>query len=764
MRFSILSLWACIWATGLSTSTSGLYSLVERRLPSHCGSIEFQLDAEHGNGTNDAYTVSTASNGSLIVHGNSLSALSTGLRRYLTDVAHVDIYWFIGSTLDDAPSPLPRINSTIVGQSIVPWRYFFNTVTFSYTTAFWSWEDWELELDWLALHGINLALAWVGFEKILLDVFRELGLTDDEILPFFSGPAFQAWNRLGNIQGSWDGGLPLSWIESQFELQNKILVRMLELGMTPILPAFTGFVPRTLTSVFPNATVVNGSRWEDFSLEYTNTTFLEPSDSLFADLQNRVISKQIEYYGNITQFYTLDQYNENNPYSGDLSYLRNITHGTWQSLKAANAAAVWVMQGWLFYSNEDFWTNERIEAYLSGVEEDADMLILDLFSESQPQWQRTNSYYGKPWIWNQLHNYGGNMGLYGQIDNVTINPIEALHNSSSLVGFGLTPEGQEGNEIMYSLLLDQAWQASPIDTKEYFHDWVATRYSSTQISSIPLSLYTAWELLRTSAYNNTNLASNAVPKSILELSPNITGLANRTGHHPTTLNYNTTLVVLAWSNLLTAAAEDETLWSNPSFQHDTVDIGRQVLANSFLSTYTTLIQTWNSTSPTNASKTDVSHLSQTLLSHFPTLSSLLATLPAFRLATWLDGARAQENTTTPTTFTSTNPPSTPYPTSALNQVTLWGPHGEITDYASKQWDELVGLYYRERWSVFLGYLGGVTVRGYEGGVVGEMVRGVEGAFQRGGEWGRGSGEEWEKGVRGVVEGEVVPFLRGIGGL
>ncbi|KZM21014.1 Alpha-N-acetylglucosaminidase [Ascochyta rabiei] len=89
-----------------------------------------------------------------------------------------------------------------------------------------------------------------------------------------------------------------------------------------------------------------------------------------------------------------------------------------------------------------------------------------------------NSYYGKPWVWNELHDYGGNMGLYGPIDNVTINPIQALHNSSSLVGFGLTPEGQEGNEIMHSLLLDQAWQASPIDTKQYFHDWVTTRYST----------------------------------------------------------------------------------------------------------------------------------------------------------------------------------------------------------------------------------------------------------------------------------------------
>ena len=48
------------------------------------------------------------------------------------------------------------------------------------------------------------------------------------------------------------------------------------------------------------------------------------------------------------------------------------------------------------------------------------------------------------------------MGLYGQVMNVTTDPIEVLHNSSSLIGFGLTLEGQEGNEIMNDLLLDQA--------------------------------------------------------------------------------------------------------------------------------------------------------------------------------------------------------------------------------------------------------------------------------------------------------------------
>lgn len=49
------------------------------------------------------------------------------LHRYLSDVAHVDIYWFIGSRLDVAPSELPHLTSPIHGSSTVPWRYHFNT-------------------------------------------------------------------------------------------------------------------------------------------------------------------------------------------------------------------------------------------------------------------------------------------------------------------------------------------------------------------------------------------------------------------------------------------------------------------------------------------------------------------------------------------------------------------------------------------------------------------------------------------------------------
>ncbi len=41
-----------------------------------------------------------------------------------------------------------------------------NVCTASYSMAWWDWRRWEEEMDWMALSGINLALAFTGQEAI----------------------------------------------------------------------------------------------------------------------------------------------------------------------------------------------------------------------------------------------------------------------------------------------------------------------------------------------------------------------------------------------------------------------------------------------------------------------------------------------------------------------------------------------------------------------------------------------------------------------
>ncbi|KKP06937.1 hypothetical protein THAR02_01018 [Trichoderma harzianum] len=546
--------------------TAGIKAFVKRRIPQHENSFIFSLT----NGTAsaiDSYTVvSTADVRSMCKERRSVLY---GLHSYLSDVVHVDIWWHIGSQLEDAPVNLPKLSSPLNGQSTVPYRYELNAVTPSYTAPFWTWEDWELQLDQMALRGINIAPAWIGIEKFFIEVFREVGFTDDDISDFFTGPAFLAWNHFGNLQGSWSSDLPFEWVNNQFNIQKKIVKRMVELGITPILPAFPGFVPRAVSSVLRNAQILHSIQWVNFPEQYTEDILLDPVDPLFGQMHLSFITKQQEAYGNITKFYTLDQFNELTPPSEDLDYLRNASSNTWKSLKAADPNAIWVFQAWLFAQNTTFWTNDRIEGYLGGVTTDSDMLILDIWSESMPQWQCAQSYDGKPWIWCELQNYGTTINMYGQIQNVTKSPIQALQKSKSLVGLGLSMEGQQSNEIVYDLLLYQAWGSNPIDTKDYFKNWAAARYLSNKR---PANIYAAWETVRTAAYDNTNLTlMPSVPKSIIELIPRTTDMANVIGILGTKLTYDPATMVSAWKQLYQAGLQDTSLFNNSAYQYDIVD-------------------------------------------------------------------------------------------------------------------------------------------------------------------------------------------------
>ena len=88
--------------------------------------------------------------------------------------------------------------------------------------AFWDWERWEKEIDWMALHGINLSLALTGTESVWRNVLLKLGYTKDEINEFVAGPGFTAWWLMNNLEG-WGGPNPESWYTRQEKLQKKIV-------------------------------------------------------------------------------------------------------------------------------------------------------------------------------------------------------------------------------------------------------------------------------------------------------------------------------------------------------------------------------------------------------------------------------------------------------------------------------------------------------------------------------------------------------------
>ena len=293
-----------------------------------------------------------AHNGHVTVRATSPVALVRGAYTYLRTVGHCMVSWS-GAHLD-LPNRLPDCDR-FAGRTPYRFRQYFNVCTFGYSTVWWDWKRWEREIDWMALHGINMPLAMVGQMGAWQRVWESFGIPRDSLQTFFVGPAFLPWHWMGNINRH-EGPLPQNWIDSQEELQKKILGRMRELGMTPVVPAFSGFVPDAFRRLFPAERISEHRHWS--SLPDSDRTFaLLPGSVMFQKIGERFIKEYRRTFGPCS-YYLADSFNELDvPVSADHRYEELASYGNavYQSIHRGDSAGVWVMQGWLFSNAASFW-------------------------------------------------------------------------------------------------------------------------------------------------------------------------------------------------------------------------------------------------------------------------------------------------------------------------------------------------------------------------------------------------------------------------
>ncbi|RHY35237.1 hypothetical protein DYB32_000296, partial [Aphanomyces invadans] len=597
------------------------------------------------------------------------------LHKYLKDVVHTQADWDNHALVVPHTLPLPTAPVSIAKNT--KFTYYLNVVTTSYSLWTWDWPQWEKHIDWMALQGINLPLAFTGQEKIWLETFKRYNVSTGGMQHFFAGAAFQAWGRMGNIRDSWGpfGPIPLDFIEDQYRLQLRILDRMKEFGMLPALPAFAGHVPAELVELYPHANVRQSSQWAGFPEKFTCVHMLDPTDQLFLDIGRTFIQVQTQLYGGYTSsVYQTDTYNELVPHTSDLAYLRASSKAVIDSMLAADQNAVWIMQGWLFYFMKDFWTNDKIEAYLGGVANDR-LIMLDLWTESFPVWSRTSNYFGKPWIYCLLHTFGGNLGLHGNLPKLASDPITSLAASNGqMIGLGLTMEGIFQNYIVYDLALEMAWRSHPMQLDAWIQSYHVVNEHALK----------GWAFLMSSVYRDEGLVGSlATTRPRWHLAVNDT---DSDGNLMLPKRLTSSAVHSAWRELILAAADGK-LADVDAFQHDLVDVTRQALNNIMVEQYVTLVKLYNSP---NVEAAVVCSAANHIMVLLEDMDAILATNSAFLLGRWIRDAKARGTPATAGYFEY----------QARNQLTRWGV-GALNDYANKQWAGLVAQYYGTRWRIWL---------------------------------------------------------------
>ena len=619
--------------------------------------VEFvAIDAPGGN---DVFTLESKG-GKVVIGGNNAGAMAVGLNRYLNRYCLTTVSWYADVPLE-LPRTLPDVPVAERVTARVPQRFFLNYCTWGYTMPFWQWNDWERFIDWMALNGVNLPLAITGQEAVWYNVWKSLGMTDEQVRSYFTGPAYLPWHRMANIDG-WCGPLPKQWLEHQTALQQRIVQRERELNMRPVLPAFAGHVPGALRELFPDADIQALGSWAGFDNKY-RTYFLNSEDPLYTRIQRLFLEEQTRLFGT-DHIYGIDPFNEVDPPSFDPDYLNRVSRHIYESLTAVDPDAEWLQMAWFLYYQRKDYTPERTRAMLTGVPQ-GKMTMLDYYCEYKEMWREHDGFYGQPFIWCYLGNFGGNTNVQGRVKEAGERIERALAEcGDNLVGIGSTLEGLDVQQFPYEYILEKAWDFAKTD--EQVVNELADRHAGT----VSKPVREAWRLLYDQVLDITpgNFAA-PLPCSYPEY-----------GKEDRKIKYNTRELLAVWDLLL--QHDDVT---TDAMTIDLIWIGRQLLGDLFLVEKQKFDQAF-----AQRDKNAFYRQSDVLFELLSDLDNLGSHHPAAMLDTWLQQARDLGTTPALKDY---------YEMNARRLITTWG--GHLNDYACRNWNGLVWDYYAKLWEIYI---------------------------------------------------------------
>lgn len=639
-----------------SSSLDAVNKLIRRRFPMLIGKIQFEeIFVEN---SFDVFELQSV-NGILVIRGNNGVSMASGLNWYLKHYCNCQIT-FRDKQLS-IPNPLPNISDNIRIVSPYKYRYYFNYCAFAYTFAWWDWNDWEWMIDLMALYGINAPLAITGLEGVWRNVGKRLQLSEEQMQDFYVGPGYLPFGWMGCID-RWGGPLPDSWIDDHVELQKKILSREREFGMTPVMQGFTGHVPRKLGDVDKDVNLIKLSPWVNFESTY----FIDPVDPYFVKIGKIFMEEQIKLFGS-DHLYASDSFIEMPPTNSDPDFICKMGQSIYESMSSVDPAAIWVLQSWPFvHFNTQFWQPQQAKAFFTSVPQ-GKLLVLDLYCDVNPGWPKfENAFFGQPWIWCIIQNFGGQVSLHGGLDIIAADlkrVIEQREIAGNISGIGYAMEGLCYNSVIDDFLSDMIWRNSIPDTVDWLNSFIKRRYgkSSYKIRSL-------WGKLHKTVYQQNQIQNN-----ILQALPSFT-------YKVTALDRT---FVSIWTSLL-ACSED--IGEKDTFKFDVVNVTRHILGLLASLYYSEFLVSY-----LNKDRKMLRVAYEKLEGLMEDIDRILATNSEFLLGSWLESAKR---------WGRTESEKRQYEWNARKIISVWAFDGMLNDYAAKQWSGMMKDYYKRRWNYF----------------------------------------------------------------
>jgi alpha-N-acetylglucosaminidase len=637
---------------------------------------QFRLSLHTPEGEADGWRIAGAP-GAVELSGTSTVALVSAFHWWLKYVAGCHL-----STNEDRvalPATLPAPNRPISGSTSLTDRYAYNFTVFGYTMPYWTWDQWEREIDYLAASGVNQALMLVGQEIVWYETFTRFGMDEDDVRNWIAQPAHQPWQWYGEITGydegasAYSGPVSADLMTRRAELGRRIADRMRELGIVPVFPVFIGTVPdQVFSDRHPSAHIVQQADYAGHPRPY----WLDPTEALFDQIADRFYAVQTAHFGTTTH-YSNDLLHEVS-IDDEADFLDGVdlaeaATAVSDALHRAVPDAVWILQAW-----QDNPRRRLIEAL-----DPARTLVIDLDADDGPKWQDTAAFWGTPWAWGTIQNFGGRLGMFGNITEPgqTLPRVRALPagQRGRLTGTAMMLEGTHHNPVVADLLAEMPWRQDPVDLSAWITAYAARRYGVDDPHAAA-----AWSILLQTAYSYqaTGHSTGEGPfETPFAAEPALT-VESVSSFGPTEWRYPPEDFEPALGELLAAPAGVRAL---DTYRYDLVDVTRQVLANRGRLLLDDIRAAYR-----RKDTTTLRRLTARFLRYIDLTDELLATHRHWLLGPWLEQAKAWAAADEEQAILEWN---------ARSIVTIWSDKAcpVLHEYANRDWQGLVGFYYRSRW-------------------------------------------------------------------
>jgi len=631
--------------------------LIGRYAPQHVATIS--LETVPAEGGRDAYELETVG-GKLVLRGNSGVALASAFYHYLKEFCHAHISWN-GDQLR-LPAAMPAVPAKVRVVSPVKHRMAYNYCTHGYTMPFWDKSRWDRELDWLALHGVNMILVIQGQEAVWQNTFTQFGYTKEEMRQWLCSPVHQPWQFMQNMEGVLPP--PQAIIDKRTELGRYIVERARRLGIRPILQGYYGMLPSGFAKKHPDARIHPQGGWAGNN---RRPDMLNPGDPLYPKLARAFMEEQRKIYGDV-EFLAADPFHEGGTSAG---MDRGAVYKQVQDAMLEFDPKITLVK--------QCWQTSNKEMFDRGQKEKS--LALDLNCDFRPFWQKAKGYDGTPWVWSFLYNFGGNLALEGNPAKLVEDFGGALASPAHgrLEGISLVPEGSQTNPLMYELMTEMGWRGAPADTRAWVSDYLHARYGAKNTAA-----EAAWDIILGTAY--------AVPPHEGPINSVITGrpsmnldIKGREWAPGSRVPYDNRELAKAWAKLQEAAPA---LGDTDTYRYDLADVARQVLVNHARVLFEKSVAAIKA-----KDATALKIQRERMLGLLADLDELTGTRPEWLMGAWVAdaakwGANAEE--------------CAYMDKCARIILTTWveNPNTNLTDYANREWNGLLGQYYATRWRFF----------------------------------------------------------------